>query len=434
MEVFEHKKKRLLGWLNIMEADLELREQFGVTLNQAPVNIGEQVVKLRDSKELLRVLVRRVAPRLARTEPEVPFPPRFLANLCYSFAPGELKEFMQKEPDPFSHTNLPVFYFYYSIGRWIIINTPQARREGLDSMLDGAIKTIAKRGRNEARIFDSLGIFLNRFSNRLPTALEILREPYVQKYVVETESLQFEQGKPDTLEDVLKTHQITQLIYQSEEPQVLPDQHEVYALLKAIDHIWLPETNEDDQHKFRDALAAGYRIKEALRKVNSDLAEALRPMNSAKSLDEMRIGDDLSLYQSLRSNVKPTDIWKKLGLQKEYRRMFPKDEQFWQSSLSLFEIYQRLRKAKGDDSGTHKVLGGVFAILAGHLSIDLILRSINLSQAQGFSRAMLADFPILHLNPYAQIVAIIGLFLIARLSAPALFQPALGGHLILEAA
>lgn len=67
-------------------------------------------------------------------------------------------------------------------------------------------------------------------------------------------------------------------------------------------------------------------------------------MRTTRPLDSVYIGDRISLYEEiLHGDYGGLDeLAQKLGISARFRRVFPDDQSFWQSSLSLMQIYQDL--------------------------------------------------------------------------------------------
>ena len=78
-----------------------------------------------------------------------------------------------------------------------------------------------------------------------------------------------------------------------------------------------------------------------------DMIQIKRPMRTTRDENKLRPGDTLNLYELLKRDEKSAAaVWQKLGLKKEFQKMFPQEELFWKSDLSFVEIYDNLSKEK----------------------------------------------------------------------------------------
>lgn len=73
----------------------------------------------------------------------------------------------------------------------------------------------------------------------------------------------------------------------------------------------------------------------------------MQPMSTARNLDDMLAGTTMTLYEVLRRDQKnATDMWRRVGLEKEFRKKFRIDASFWNSDQSLFDIYRSLKQGQ----------------------------------------------------------------------------------------
>lgn len=189
LETFEAKKQKLAGWLNVVNADLEIRERLGRTLSGAPEWVQKQVQKDRSDLQRLGETVDSLVDDLPDAVEEGFISPSTLAEMLHGIPPDELKEFMAENQRAFANTDLPRFYAAYAVDRWMVIKDKRALEEGLDKMLSGVlplkITPSDARKHREFEVFDSLKEYLTTDSNRLKTALNILNQPALRQYLSE---------------------------------------------------------------------------------------------------------------------------------------------------------------------------------------------------------------------------------------------------------
>lgn len=365
--LFEEKKTKLMGWLNVVDVDLELRDRYGKTFSRArDDDVERQIFKLRNSPDKLREYGHRILRSLPDAEHSEAMDPRVLAEHINAFSPDELAEFMAANREAFSQSNLPLFYLHYAIGRWLIIKTSRAKEERLDVMIKEAVANLERSplSKRETDIFGQLAIFLSEYSNRLSTSLEILRDPSVRTFLRKTQGIDFGSNGPRTLEDVLRAHPETRVLYEKSAPTLTARQQEALSFLKQIGHANEQRIDDDTFKRFSSAKSAGFYSTYAADRIDVELEDVMKPMNSARDLNEMMAGSTLSLYQIIRRDQKPSELWQKVGLGNEYRQMFRRDEEFWRSSLSLFEIYQRLKQSQSAHFAGAQFVRGTWANVA----------------------------------------------------------------------
>jgi len=78
-------------------------------------------------------------------------------------------------------------------------------------------------------------------------------------------------------------------------------------------------------------------------RLRQELETISKPLNTARNLDDMLAGTTMTLYEVLRRDKKPVEMWQMVGLEKKYKEVFKKDSTFWKSDKSLIEIYRMLK-------------------------------------------------------------------------------------------
>lgn len=344
LQTFEEKKEKLLGWLNIIDCDLETRQRLGKTFLGASESVQMIVLARRDSPAKLREFVDQIYLELPDAVQESEMSPTLLAELLCGMSPQELKQFKTDNEAAFANVSLPEFYSHYAAKRWIIVKNEQAQNEELDQLLVNSLGQLAAKPKERDGVFGTLKEFLNEESNRLETALVILRNPAVKKHLAEVYGINFDEGGPMNLREVIVAHPETRILFESQELSLSDEQREAYQFLDVIGQIHKPRIElENVLHNFIEASCLAFEVKWSRDILHQNLETISKPMNIVRSLDNLESRTTLILYEVLRRDKKPLEIWSKVGLEKEYRKRFRTDSVFWNSDLSLIEIYRMLK-------------------------------------------------------------------------------------------
>ena len=344
LSAFQEKKAKVLDWLSVIDCDLEIRHRSGQTFAGAPEPIQKMIWAKRSNATELRKFVDARQQELPQAVEEDDLSPMILAGMLSGMSTQELEQFKSENEMVFSRINLPEFYLHYASARWIIIKNEQAQNEGLDQLLAHALERLPSEVEERAGIFIELEDSLNEKSSRLEVALTILRNPSVRQYLAERFGMQFEEGGPFNLRDVIATHPKTRIVFESQDLSLTGEEREIYQLLDALGKIYKPEADgPDDLKNFELAYSLAIDMRQAKRRLREQLDTASKPMNTARNLDDLLAGTTLTLYESLRKDGKPIALWRRIGLDREYRRRFKTDSSFWSSGQSLIEIYRTLK-------------------------------------------------------------------------------------------
>ncbi len=316
ISVFHEKKVQASQWINSIDEDLRRRQTYWGGL------LTESVTNTIDFEELFS-----------------------------SMPPQELQEFVRTNSALFREVDLQTFYAKYAIHRWCLIKTKRAREEGLYPMLEGAIQSqqlgLAKRD----VVFPILEQFLTVKSNRLETALAVFRLPCIKEYLSRRFRVQFSENGPQSLEDVLRAHPDTARIFDSEllpSPEAQKPVYDFLTKIHVLDLLTLSDDMSGACQSFRKAYSFSLETAVLRIRLEIDAKAVKRPMNIPHSENRLPNGD-LGLYELLQRDYKRAeDLWRKVGLEKEFKKRFPRDRMFWKSELSLWDIYLLL---KGEQCG-----------------------------------------------------------------------------------
>ncbi len=344
LQAFEEKKGKLLGWLNIIDCDLETRQRLGKTFTGASESVQKIVCASRNAPAKLRKFVDERYLELPDAVQESELSSIVLAGMLSGMSAQELKQFVTDNEAVFAHVNLPEFYSHYAAKRWIVVKNEQSQSEGLDQLLAISLEQLSERPRERDGIFSNLKEFLNEESNRLGVALTILRNPAVKKHLAEAQGINFSESGPINLSEVIAAHPKTKILFESQGLSLSDEQREAYQFLEAIGQIYKPQIDPQEAlRNFRRADSLASDMKWSKDSLQQDLETISKPMNTARNLNDLIAVTRMTLYEILRRDEKPIEIWRKVGLEKEYRKMFRTDSVFWDSDRSLIEIYRMLK-------------------------------------------------------------------------------------------
>lgn len=349
VQVFEEKKQKLLGWINIIDADLKIRERFGRTINIDSDEMHYAILQRKSDPEKLWRYLETLIPSFPAIEKVDDIYPFMLVDRLRCMPQNELSSFLSDNDYILEQIDRNILYVYYAISRWLIIKTSRAKKEGLIHMFNETLPkvgVIPKKAYEEG-IFEPMVDFLSTGSNRLEVALEILREPSMKQYLSKHYGFEFDKNGPQTLVDLLHAHTVTNIIFELPTLSLNKRQRIAYKFLKKIGVVSeLSYDKEKVLSSFKHARrVAKNEVKYRIDRLKRNLQTIFTPMKTARKRHELLVGDYLNLYEELlQDNKKAIIIFKKVGLGKEFRFMFPRDELFWDSDLSLFEIFQRLTK------------------------------------------------------------------------------------------
>lgn len=348
LRAFEDKKQKLAGWMNIIDADMELRVRLGKTLSGAPKRVQKQIQAQRYDSGKLRETVGKLASSLPNAVEGKEVSCFVLVEMLHQMSPDELKEFMAENQGVFNNTDLPRFFADYAVNRWVVVKDKKATDEGLDVMLAEALPQITlkeDRRLRKSEVFSSLREYLTRDSNRVGTALNILQQPSVRKYLTEQYGFNYPKDGLKTLEDVLHAHPDTRLIFKQQQLSLSEGQQTAYSILKSLGIVDQSRYNRTEAlESFDKANSLARELKWSKDKLGGFLEQITQPMSSTRESNEIPLDGTLGVYERLRrDNGNPSEVWKKLGLEEQFRRRFPNERAFWQSRQSLLDIYKLLK-------------------------------------------------------------------------------------------
>lgn len=346
--VFDEKKEKVDSWLTIVDCDLELRHTIGKTLTGAREEIQRIVRAKRTDPEALRQYLLEIQALLPEAIQEQTLYLEGLAVIIRSMSPEELAQFMQDNTVLFEKVNLAELYARYAVNRWILIKNDRAEKEGLNQLLSDSLDRYQGDQEQEDWVLKGLQEHLNENSNRLSTALSIMRLPSVRNHLINNLDFYFtDSTQPTTLEQVIAAYPETRNMAKLNSDDIV-DSEEIRNMLNGIDVAQKVLAMLDDKiHdfvSFEEAKNRAIECKWAYAMIRRYTDQIKTPLRTARDLDKIFAGDQLSLYELLRRDSSPAAFWQKLGLLEQYNSLFLNDAEFWRSELSLVEVYKALKE------------------------------------------------------------------------------------------
>ncbi|MBI2119262.1 MAG: methyltransferase domain-containing protein [Elusimicrobia bacterium] len=204
IDLFDLKKEQLLRWLKIVDDDLVVRQKFKRTIRGSARWIQKVILKTKENPKIVHVLIKGLASILLL--PKVKFSygssPTYLAQWLSPMPPDELKELIRINQELFKETDLRQLYVNYAIIRWLIIRASRAKEEGLDKILSDSFEQLEENPPFQLEhLLQGLEDYLTPSSNRVEDALELIRQPAVQRFLFKAYGIKFDEGCPKTLEE-----------------------------------------------------------------------------------------------------------------------------------------------------------------------------------------------------------------------------------------
>ena len=344
IRVLKEKQKKVEGWLNIIDADLTVRKKLGVTLTAGNKRTKATIIEHRDNFRSLLNKVLGLAENgdLKNENQELDMHYSLLSEQLSGMTMKELQGFIKENHQIFQHINLPKLYVQYGIVRWILIGTKRAEKEGILSLI-GVNLQLVKADEYYMICFSHLENFLCVDNNRLSLALEILKYKPLRNFLEEQYGFIFEKDEPCCIEDVVRAHPELKGVF-DQETDMDSGKKEVFEFLNKLKENSQSYSSEKlSFDSFTEVKSTVLYIEDRRDRIKEEIEWAQQPMNSARNLQDIQMGDTLSLYEVLRRTYKnAASIWRKLNLEAKFLDSYPNEEDFWTSDKSLFAIVKKL--------------------------------------------------------------------------------------------
>ncbi|MFA6091843.1 MAG: hypothetical protein WCU88_02130 [Elusimicrobiota bacterium] len=345
MRAFNEKRGEVLEWLNLAEADIRLREGYGRTLQRADKGIRIEAAKLRaDSKALERYLMPHLN-KLPRVGGQNVLYPSLIAEFLYGTPPEEMQELTQNmvKDGSLDKKGLATLRLQYALQRAILRGLARSREEGSWDLLEQNLAILELNGRGEGfkEFMESLEPYLDERSTKLDTALRILESGKIKAGLETRYGFRFPRS-PLTLQDFLLLHPDTREAFKTPPP---PPPSQALTIVGKLLSMDAPQMK---RLSFEEAKFSARRMKEDRALLDKDLKTVARPMRTIRDIKKIGWGEPMTFYECLQRGDYGTldKVWEKLGLQKEFRTAYPKDEDFWRSNASMLQIHELLTRMK----------------------------------------------------------------------------------------
>lgn len=346
LEDFEEKERMVRGWMAILSCDLWARKHLGKMLAHTGDIIQEQVRGLRQDPMALIEWVEDNQHMLPDSEEEHTIGPQELAEMLVNMTQAEVDEFLKQQGELTEPLDMHTFYAEYAIRRWLLIRTDRAREEGLDRLLEQTLPGVVPKRSDTLMFsfFESIGHVLSDETNRMADALDVLSGSAIRDWLEEQYGFDFAHGAPKDLNDVLRAHPKTRILFAKKEVLPADDQETLHILndLGLFDWLRSDEPVINQFSSFEQARRVAWGIEWRKERVGLDILRARLPISSTPRLEDAQLGIPLSLYQLMERDIDIDEMWARVGLADEFREVFPDNELFWNTNQSLIEIYEML--------------------------------------------------------------------------------------------
>gem|GEM_PF-4438318 len=283
--------------------------------------------------------------------------------ICYlsNFSPMELHTFLE-ENNVLSHIDRATIYVPYVVTRWLFTGNKRAHDEDLVSLLAIYLPQFhehTEAGQQEPSFFYFIKRYLDVTSMNINRALSVLHEPLIQYYFMKNYGWDFSPDGPNNLEDIIRANPQTNIISVDHISNASTEQRtasNLLALSKEVD-IKNLKVNVHEIGSYYEAIERARLINQWFSKMN----EVTRPMSVTLDSKSMNQAGFITVYERIRINYpRISHYWKQFNLEKEYRQYFPSDQAFWDSPMSLVDIYEMLlqshiQEQQGDSQRAREV-------------------------------------------------------------------------------
>lgn len=254
----------------------------------------------------------------------------------------------------FRHYNRDEFEALWAISRWILIGKEAALEEKLPRVINSHLKKFLNRKCPliSIELFEHILPQMNQHSKNSKEILAIFSLPLVRKYIerfnqmAKKEEVYLENGyKADSIKNLLSSVLGFKFFIECED--------------------YLSLINNNFVGEDADVARQGLQVLFALRRIplpnskqyQSSYFAALQiylfDQSISQALDEIfekPIRESLQLVRQLYQNG--VTIWRRLQLHNEFVKLFPSEEDFWNSDESVMDIYFKLQEMKNNSEIT----------------------------------------------------------------------------------
>jgi hypothetical protein len=335
LKTYQAKRGQVLEWLAVVDADLKLRQNRGVTF--AGEDMAWAIAKARSSPEELAHAIE------ARLKSFRRVPQEGSLDVAGYLAGNSRAEFEKHFAEiqalgTVDEADLANLRNLYALKRTLELGIEAAKVEGLLDIFSESLdprRLYRDRPLMDA-ITDTMSGALDPRSTRLSTALAVAQLPKMREAFKKLYEVEIPAEPPLTLPQFWRLHPRTRDAFNFEEGRGDPVKRKI---LDALGEGLSPLT--EPVHNFYTATSNATTVRYNRAKFVEHLETLSQPMKQSLEISSRRY---LTLYEMMKRGAygSAEQIWEKLGLGRKYRERFPDDASFWSASESFIEIYQSL--------------------------------------------------------------------------------------------
>ncbi len=337
-EVFSQKVNKTLGWLNIVNADLRVRQEHSKTFNRADDRTLSSIFPYRNSADALSAVITTTLDQLPAEKATDREDITIYASALCSVSTDEFEYFMQTHAGFFEDaTSIATVRTNYAAMRKTLLGADHPEQIILTNMIQRYIRDMDKKN-------DPLSILKDTFdarSNQLGAALALFEIPEMRNHLQSIGYTFDADHIPQTLQEFLKVHPRTRILFEGNSPKTTSP--EITSVLVDLGLAYFIKKDEDiATMSLRSASHSASKAQWLQEIQEQQEATAQTPLRDTRPIEELMVGDYLNLYQLMKRDHDLETMWDRIGLAKTYRKMFPTDVEFWDSGLSLLEVHTQL--------------------------------------------------------------------------------------------
>ncbi|MBI4375293.1 MAG: hypothetical protein HY549_02470 [Elusimicrobia bacterium] len=337
MRTFREKHDKARKWLDFIAVDREVQASRGLTLQRAPAQILHKAKSLRGDPAALKAFIENNAGRLREAPQTSSLNHDELVYSLASSPPSEMQDLTRDlvAEGLLTPARMEQLRAWYAFKRAMRIDLARAREEGLIAMMTGALESLSGWERNQGvlGLENRLEQYLDERSTRLNSALELLKVPQIRAAVEDLREFRLPPPERLTLQSLLRVHPMTKGAFRS--------RGGAGPAARILDTLDPGAARPSHFRSFQEAYSAAITARAGAEHRGKRLKEVATPLRDASSSPTLEGSYTPSFYAQLRSGTfgSINDVWGKLGLQNEFRRKFPSDDDFWRSEKSMAQLY-----------------------------------------------------------------------------------------------
>jgi len=333
---YERERINTNEWLNVIDIDLKFRKEQGKTLTNLRPEIWKQIKNNKAFPEKMINIAQNNIRYLEKTL-NLSTDIYAIADTLANMSKDEFEFFLKDNKDNFTYQENEKLKLLYASKRWLIIKTELANQEKLEEYFN----LITPEWVN--MIFNTVKPFLTYECNRLDTALDILWTKSILEVLSQEWWIKIK--KFEKLSDLIKNHPTTSILFEPIENHITFENVYIYLFINEIEEYSININSKTKNYiSFIDAEYNAIELRNNIKNREKLIQDITQPMNTTRNLDKIGWGNTLTYYKIFKKNNENIeDFWRKLWLGEQFRKMFPTDDIFWNSSYSIVNIYKELK-------------------------------------------------------------------------------------------